>query len=47
MPKLDERPVIDVLNRWVFWSFPLVALVLIAIALADLLAVRRSAKPAA
>jgi hypothetical protein len=44
----SELPrIIDVINRCVFWSFPFVAVVLIAVTLPEFLALRRRASPAA
>jgi hypothetical protein len=43
----DLPRIIDLLNRCVFWSFPLVAVVLIAATVPEFLALRRGTSPAA
>jgi len=46
-PPSDLPRIIDLLNRCMFWSFPIVAVVLIAVSLPELLALRRGTSPAA
>jgi hypothetical protein len=46
-PSSDLPGIIDLLNRCMFWSFPFVAVVLIAVTVPEFLALRRGTSPAA